>query len=131
MPISIASGLDEWMEDSRRCNNILYATLGMFNMAVSRGMEARAYWKEMVGKFLFFICRPKNCTNALRFEQGMSYSESSVLHSVPCVLHMYKRLTEEAVTLLFVVSLDEVSSINTDKRVKRVIDIGRLINTIM
>jgi hypothetical protein len=103
-PVGIAPGLDAWMEDSRRYNRLLNETLGMFNMVASHGMELQPYWKELVGKIIFFICRLKHCTNAPKLEQAMSYSKSSVMDSMPCVLHMHTLLIEKVMTLLFVIS---------------------------
>jgi hypothetical protein len=92
IPVVISPGLDELMEDSRWYIRLFNEALGMFNMVVSHEMEPKSYWKELVGKILFFICRLKHCTNALKFEQSMSYSKSSIMDSVPCVLHMNNRL---------------------------------------
>jgi hypothetical protein len=83
VPIGIAPGIIKWMEVLRRYNQFLNETLGKFNLALSHGMEPQATLKELVGKILFFICRLKKCHNALKFEQCLSWSKSSVEDTVP------------------------------------------------
>jgi hypothetical protein len=67
VPIGIAHGINDWMEDSRLYNLLLNETLGKFNLVVSHGMEPQSTRKELVGKILFFICRLKESHNALKF----------------------------------------------------------------
>jgi hypothetical protein len=54
----------------------------------------------------------KQCHNALKFEQCLSWSRSSVEDTVPCNSHMHKLLIEKVMTLIFVLALDEASSSN-------------------
>jgi hypothetical protein len=94
-------------------------------------MEPQATKKELVGKILFFICRLKECHNALKFEQCLSRSKSSVKDTVPCILYMHKRLIEKVMPHIFMLSLDEASARNKGAREKKEKKIEKIINTIV
>jgi hypothetical protein len=129
IPIGKAPGIHEWMEDSRRFTLLLNETLDKFNLVVSHGIEPQVTQKERVGKIIFFICRLKECHNALKFDQCISRSKWSVEDAVPNILHMHKRLIEKVMTLIFVLTLDEASASNKGKRARKAKEIEKIINT--
>jgi hypothetical protein len=71
-----------------------------------------------------------NLRDVITYESSVVNAMCNAEHQLPCVLHLHKRVIEKVMTMIYCVSLDEVSTTNNNARKGQIVKIAHIINTI-
>jgi hypothetical protein len=100
-------GLD--LDEYDQCTS---ETLDMLGVLEHYNNDTFDLEKKFVRKLFVYIQRFKYITDCLAFEESAATAHVKVENCVPCILHLHKRIIEKLITMVFCVSLDDISTIN-------------------
>jgi hypothetical protein len=86
--------------------------------------------KKLARVLLTCLARMSNLRDVIAYESSVVNAMYKAEHQLPCVLHLHKRVIEKVTTMIYCVSLDEVSTTNKNARKRQIAKISHIINTI-
>jgi hypothetical protein len=130
VPVGVAPGLYVPMVDTMHYNKFLNDTLILFDIVNAACITTVPERDSLIEKYLFRLCRLKKYLDVLSYEARMAASKSKPHNTIPCVLHMHKRMIEKLISMLLKEALHKASPSNKAMCFRKTQDIGKQVNTI-
>jgi hypothetical protein len=86
--------------------------------------------KKLGRVLLTCLARMINLCDVIAYESSVVNAMCKAEHQLPCVLHLHKRVIEKIMTMIYCMSVDEVSKTNKNARKRQIVKIAHIINTI-
>jgi hypothetical protein len=92
VPVGVSPGLYVNMVNTRCYTKLLNVKLILFDLVNSDGVTTVPERESLIDKYSFRLCRLKKYHEILSYEARTAASKSKHIDSIPCVLHIHKRM---------------------------------------